>query len=120
MKFEKKYMRINDRPPEEQAEIRRLGGIARGKQLQERKKLKDELIALLSDDDLQQKMCLALIQAVIDKGSASAFAEIRDTIGEKPKDEVVVSMTDTEAREEALDEAMRKLGLKKDDGSGKA
>ena len=115
MEFEKKYKRINDRSPEEQAEIHRRGGRARGEQMRARKKLKEELIALLSDDDLQQKMCLALIQAVIDKGSASAFAEIRDTIGEKPKDEVVVSMSDTEAREEALDEAMKKLGLKKDD-----
>ena len=40
---------------------------------------------MLSDGDVQEKMCLALIKQV-EMGSAKAFELVRDTIGEKPAD----------------------------------
>lgn len=57
------------------------GGIASGAARRERKKLKDELLALLSDGDAQEKMCIAILRQA-QRGNIKAFEVIRDTIGE--------------------------------------
>lgn len=75
----------NRRTKEEQREISKKGGKASGKARQERKALKDELLALLSDGDMQAKMCLALIKQA-QRGNIKAFEVVRDTIGEKVAD----------------------------------
>lgn len=49
--------------------------------------LRDELLALLSVGDTQKKMSLAMIDKCL-KGDTKAYEIIRDTIGEKPKDQV--------------------------------
>lgn len=54
-----------------------------------RKTLKEELQILLSMGDTQAKMSLALIEKA-KNGDTRAFEVIRDTIGEKPKDEVAL------------------------------
>lgn len=68
------------------------GGIESGKAKRRRKTLKEELLALLSDDDIQERMSLALINEAIEGNNAGsvtrAFEVVRDTIGEKPVDKV--------------------------------
>ncbi len=68
------------------------GGKASGEARRRRKTLKEELLALLSDDDIQERMSLALINEAIEGNNAGsvtrAFEVVRDTIGEKPVDKV--------------------------------
>lgn len=67
------------------------GGIKSGQARAQRKTLKDELITLLQteieDKTIQEKISFSLIQEAL-KGNVKAFATIRDTIGEKPKEEI--------------------------------
>lgn len=66
------------------------GGIASGKARRERKTFKEELIVLLETGQTQEKISLALIQEAL-SGNVKAFETIRDTIGEKPKDNLEVT-----------------------------
>ena len=50
-----------------------------------RKTLREELLAILSQGNTQNKMSLALIEKAI-SGDTKAYEVIRDTVGEKPKD----------------------------------
>lgn len=75
------------RSVDEAKEKGKKGGKASGKARRERKALKDELLALLSDGDAQEKMCVALVRQA-SRGNTKAFEIIRDTIGEKPIDKV--------------------------------
>lgn len=61
------------------------GGIKSGEVRRARKTLKQELLLLLSSNDTQNKVSLALIKKALE-GDTKAFEVIRDTIGEKPKD----------------------------------
>lgn len=70
----------------EEAKIRgRNGGIKSGIAKRARKTLKEELLLLLSSGDTQEKMSLAIIQEALN-GNVKAFESIRDTIGEKPRE----------------------------------
>lgn len=80
----------SERTKEEQREIARMGGIASGKARRERKTLKEELLLLLSQGDTQEKISLSLIKQALD-GNTKAFEIIRDTVGEKPKEEIDLS-----------------------------
>lgn len=62
------------------------GGKKSGEVRRERKALREELLLLLSQGDTQEKLSVALITKAIN-GDVKAFEVIRDTIGEKPKDE---------------------------------
>ena len=53
----------------------------------ERKKLKEELLLLLSNGDTQKRLSLALIDKAM-RGDVKAFEVIRDTIGENPAQKV--------------------------------
>lgn len=66
------------------------GGIKSGKVRKQRKTLKEELLLLLSEGQIQKKISLSLIQEALD-GSTKAYEIIRDTIGEKPQDNVKIS-----------------------------
>lgn len=66
---------------EELQEVSRRGGIASGISRQERKQLREELTALLSAGNVQERVCTALIERAAN-GDSRAFAIIRDTIGE--------------------------------------
>jgi len=77
---------------EEARERGRKGGIKSGKVRKERKKLKEELEALLmlkdeSGSTNQEKMSLSLIKEAL-LGNTKAFEVIRDTIGENPKQKI--------------------------------
>ena len=73
-------------------EEQKKGGKASVEARRKRKALKEELLLLLSDGDLQEKMSVALINEAINGNKAGsvtkAFEVIRDTIGEKPVDKV--------------------------------
>lgn len=63
----------------------RNGGIKSGIAKRARKTLKEELLLLLSSGNIQEKMSLAIIQEALN-GNVKAFESIRDTIGEKPRE----------------------------------
>lgn len=63
----------------------RNGGIKSGIAKRARKTLKEELLLLLSSGNTQEKISLALIQEALN-GNVKAFESIRDTIGEKPRE----------------------------------
>lgn len=87
---ESNLVSLADRTTEEQREIARKGGIASGKARKERKTLKEELLLLLSEGDTQEKISLSLIKQALN-GNTKAFEIIRDTVGEKPKEEIEVN-----------------------------
>lgn len=66
------------------------GGINSGKSRAARKTLREELLALLSKGNTQERMSAAMVDKALN-GDVSAFNTIRDTIGEKPVDKVDMS-----------------------------
>lgn len=72
---------------EQQRKIRSKGGKRSAEIKKERKKLKEELLLLLSENDNNRKMSLAILKKAL-KGNIKAFEIIRDTIGEKPKEQI--------------------------------
>ena len=82
---------------EEARERGRKGGLASGKARRKRKTLKEELLLMLSDGDIQEKISLALINEAINGNNAGsvtkAFEVIRDTIGERPVEKVQATQT---------------------------
>ena len=82
------------RTKKEAREKGRKGGIASGKVRAARKTLKEELLLLLAQGNTQEKISLSLIQEALN-GNTKAFEVIRDTIGEKPKDDIDVTVKDS-------------------------
>ena len=74
------------------------GGKKSGEVRRARKTLREELLALLSDGDTQQRMSLALVEEALNGNRAGsvtkAFETIRDTVGEKPVEKIVVAEVD--------------------------
>ena len=87
----------SERTPSELREMARNGGLASGEARRKRKTLKEELLLMLSDGDIQEKISLALINEAINGNNAGsvtkAFEVIRDTIGERPIDKVQSTQT---------------------------
>ena len=75
----------------------RKGGLAAGEARRKRKTLKEELLLMLSDGDIQEKISIALINEAINGNNAGsvtkAFEVIRDTIGERPVEKVQATQT---------------------------
>lgn len=71
--------------PSEARENGRKGGIKSVQTRKERKALKEQLLIMLESGDIQENICLALIDKA-QSGDIKAFEVIRDTIGEKPID----------------------------------
>lgn len=83
----------NLRPVSSKDEARergRKGGLASGEARRKRKTLKEELLLMLSDGETQQSVTIALIEKAM-SGDTKAFEVIRDTIGEKPVDKVMIA-----------------------------
>lgn len=95
----------SERTPKERQELARKAGIASGKARRERKTLKEELLLLLSEGDTQEKISLSMIKEAL-KGNTKAFEIIRDTIGEKPKEEIEVN----DVTNKKFDEICSQLG----------
>ena len=68
----------------------RKGGLASVESRRKRKTLKEELLLMLSEGETQQSVTLALIEKAM-SGDTKAFEVIRDTIGEKPIDKVMLA-----------------------------
>jgi hypothetical protein len=68
----------------------RKGGLASGEARRKRKTLKEELLLMLSEGETQQSVTIALIEKAM-SGDTKAFEVIRDTIGEKPVDKVMIA-----------------------------
>lgn len=83
MANEQNLIPLSKRSKKAQREIQEKGRQANKMKIQQRKTLAEELMALLSVGDTQEKMSLAQIQKAL-KGDAKAFELIRDTIGQKP------------------------------------
>lgn len=83
---------LNKRAKSVQRKIQSKGGKARAKKIQERKTLRKELLELLAEGNTQKRLSLALIQEALD-GNTKAFIAIRDTIGEKPKENISVGVS---------------------------
>ena len=77
-----------------QKDLGKMGGIASGEARRRKRTLKEELIMLLETDDNNNKISLAVLKRALD-GDIQAFTTIRDTIGEKPKDEMNLKSTIT-------------------------
>ena len=75
----------------------RKGGLASVESRRKRKTLKEELLLMLSDGDIQEKISIALINEAINGNNAGsvtkAFEVIRDTIGERPVEKVQATQT---------------------------
>lgn len=92
-------------------EAGRKGGKRSGAKKRARKTLRDELLALLSESrqakdgsmtQVQTAMSTALIKSAL-SGSVRAFEVIRDTIGEKPVENVALSAGSLNALNEAFE-----------------
>ena len=83
----------NKRSKEEARRISSNGGKKSGEARRKRKALREELLALLSAGNTQKNISLALIDQALN-GNVKAFETIRDTIGEKPVEKVVMSEVD--------------------------
>ena len=75
---------------EEARERGRKGGLASGEARRKRKTLKEELLLMLSEGETQQSVTIALIEKAM-SGDTKAFEVIRDTIGERPVDKVMIA-----------------------------
>lgn len=82
------------RSEEEAREKGRKGGIASGEARRRRKTLREELLALLEEGDIQNQITLSLLEKA-KKGDTKAYEVVRDTIGEKPTDKQEVELKTT-------------------------
>lgn len=83
----------NKRSKEEVRKNSSKGGKKSGEVRRARKTLREELLALLATGDTQNQMTLALLAKAKD-GDTKAFEVVRDTIGEKPIDKLMVAEVD--------------------------
>ena len=81
---------LNKRTKSEQRKIATKGGKASGEARRKRKTLKEELIALLETENYNQKISLAMIKEA-EAGNTKAFEVIRDSIGEKPREQLGIT-----------------------------
>ena len=83
------------RTKEEARKRGKAGGIKSGQVRKARKTLRQDLITLLETKidgkTMQEKISLAIITEAM-TGNTKAFTAIRDTIGEKPTDEINVNV----------------------------
>lgn len=79
---------------EERQELASKAGKASVESRRQRKTLREELIALLSEDGLQERVSIALLQKALE-GDVKAFTALRDTIGEKPEDMLKLGADET-------------------------
>ena len=103
----------SERTPSELREMARNGGLASGEARRKRKTLKEELLLMLSEGDIQEKISIALINEAINGNNAGsvtkAFEVIRDTIGERPVEKVQATQTVVDMSAFSTEEIMAML-----------
>lgn len=92
MANEQNLINLKDRTQRERKEIAKKGAEATNKLKAQRKTLREELLLLLEQGDTQSKLSLSIIQKAM-TGDTKAFEVIRDTIGEKPKENISVGVS---------------------------
>ena len=89
---------------EKAREAGRKGGAKSGETKRRRKTLREELLLLLENEDVQKKISVALINEAMNGNNAGsvtkAFEVVRDTVGEKPVEKVMVSEVEQSVIEE--------------------
>ena len=70
----------------------RKGGLASVEARRKRKSLKEELLLMLEDEEVQKSVAVALIQEA-QNGNVKAFGMLRDTIGEAPVEKIQTTQT---------------------------
>lgn len=89
---EENLRRFDQLDPEEHREISVRGGKASGVSRQKKKLLREELTELLRSGDLQERICLGLIDKAI-SGDPRAFVALRDSLGEKLPDGLLMEVS---------------------------
>lgn len=88
----KNLIRFDQMTPERRKEVTRNGGIKSGESRREKKMLKEYLEMILAmEDDMGEDRYTKITKALIDKaedGDTKAFEVVRDTLGQKPKEQV--------------------------------
>lgn len=92
MANEKNLIPFNERTKSQQREIASKGGKASVEAKRKRKTLKEELLLMLEDEEVQKSVAVALIQEA-QSGNVKAFGMLRDTIGEAPVEKVQTTQT---------------------------
>lgn len=92
MANEQNLIPLNKRSKKVQREIQEKGRQANKAKIEARKTLREELLSLLEKGDTQNKLSLSLIEKAM-TGDTKAFEVIRDTIGEKPKENISVGVS---------------------------
>ena len=92
MANEKNLIPLNERTKSQQREIASKGGKASVEAKRKRKTLKEELLLMLEDEEVQKSVAVALIQEA-QNGNVKAFGMLRDTIGEAPIEKVQTTKT---------------------------
>ncbi len=87
MANEQNLIKNENLTPEQRRANASKAGKASAKKRAERKTLREELLLLLKENKMQEKISLALLQKA-QNGDTKAFEIIRDTIGEKPVEQV--------------------------------
>ena len=106
---EENLVDLRTRTTEEQREIARLGGIASGKARKEKRMLKDLLEEALSKGTETNNEYVNITKALIkeaNKGNVKAYEVIRDTLGQKPKEEIEI----TDMTNRKFDEICSQIG----------
>ena len=98
MANEQNLIKPSDLTPMERRENASKAGKASVEARRRRKTLREELLALLSDGKVQERLSLALIDEALNGNKAGsvtkAFEVIRDTVGEKPTEKIMVADVD--------------------------
>ena len=92
MANEKNLIPFNELTESQQREIASKGGKASAEAKRKRKTLKEELLLMLEDEEVQKSVAVALIQEA-QSGNVKAFGMLRDTIGEAPVEKVQTTQT---------------------------
>ena len=99
----------SERTKEQQRKIARMGGIASGKARAEKKMLKDLLEEALLKGTETDNEYINITKALIkeaNKGNVKAYEVIRDTLGQKPKEEIEI----TDMTNRKFDEICSQIG----------
>ena len=89
----KNLIPTNKRSKDEARRLGQKGGIKSGEVRRMRKTLKEHLLLLLSENDIQENICLSLIDKTLE-GDTRAFQILRDTIGEQPMEQICMTNVD--------------------------
>ena len=108
MANEKNLIPFNERTKSQQREIASKGGKASVEAKRKRKTLKEELLLMLEDEEVQKSVAVALIQEA-QSGNVKAFGMLRDTIGEQPIERSAHTIVGVEALQAMSDAELVQL-----------